>query len=284
MRILRFSVLALTFSFPLHAQTHWEDWKPTPNFPGIKIRVSCGEYINGETDWSFQFMNTYQKEVTIKFQVEDHTSDGHPPKYGTPEQFSLRPGEKSGVNTAYVRGTCESHNKLYIGVLSIEDEKPPAQKGATPKGATQKVLSRPKSGASSQSEASGQTATSTAGEAKLPGQNAAQNDGDIIGTSWRCDTTFLNIGENAHTHYVITFNPNKTVTQSEWDHFGDAMSGEWIQNGTSVRWSFHPNSDYWVDMRISDRQMSGRMITTDEQERRGGWDERNPTKVICERQ
>lgn len=118
----------------------WSDWKSAPNFPGIKIRVLCGTYVQstGNAQWSFQFQNTYSKKVYLVYQEETGESTGAPPTFSTPGGRNLGPGEKSDVYTDYLRGSCESRKQIFIRIVSVSDDQgnqTQARKGASRSGA-----------------------------------------------------------------------------------------------------------------------------------------------------
>jgi hypothetical protein len=265
-------LIALVVFFALQAigqdNSDWSDWKPTPNFPGIKIRVLCETNpTTGNGQWSYQFLNTYSHKVYLVYQDEAVNSTGNPPTFSPIGGHYQNSGEKSDVYTDYLHGSCDTRKTLYIRVVSIKDDQGNQMqpKAGSSRSSAFGGRGTVKSAASSSSQSGpsggAQSGAAIANGGASPGQNAAETAVSLTGTTWRCTTTVS--PNDGHAHYLITFNPDKTVKQSEWDLYGDAMAGEWIQNGTAVKWTTHPGSNYWMDMQISGNRMSGREASSE---------------------
>jgi hypothetical protein len=45
----------------------------------------------------------------------------NPPKFGDPSLLPMDPGQVSDIYTVYLGGSCDAHKRIYIRVVSIED-------------------------------------------------------------------------------------------------------------------------------------------------------------------
>jgi hypothetical protein len=127
----------------------WGEWQSAPGFPGIKIRVICQAFHaeTGESEWNFQFQNTYPKRVHLVYEQEAVDSTGNPPSFVINDGHDLKPKEQSPVFADNLKGSCEARKLIYIGVVSIDNQpKPtPASTSKPPSASNKKQLASAKS-------------------------------------------------------------------------------------------------------------------------------------------
>jgi hypothetical protein len=245
------------FGYPLCAQANsdWSEWRSAPNFPGIKIRVLCGTYLEstGNAQWAFQFINAYPKKVYLLYQEESGDSTGTPPKFSSPSGHYLNPGQKSDVYTNYLKGSCEARTRLYIRVISIKDEQgvPIPVKEGMPRSGSFESPGRANSGSQGTAGSTGSNpptlVAASAGQRVPSVTTTSQNglNGDVSGTTWTCQVDrYSHIGGEAaplshqEFRFLITFSPNGSVSAQGIPATEDAPNvSRWKQNGTTVKWS-----------------------------------------------
>ena len=267
----------------------WSDWKSAPNFPGIKIRVLCGTYLQstGNAQWSFQFQNTYSKKVYLVYQEETGDSTGAPPTFSTPGGRNLGPGEKSDVYTDYLRGTCESRKQIFIRIVSISDEQgnqTQAQAGSSRSGAfktpPQSSSAAGTLSAGSQQGGSGRSASNAAARSDAtqsrgvltPAPAQAERErirfDDITGQPWVCTAEQLSsaYGDGGIDSVKITFQPGGAMIQGEYSerHLHWVFQGNrWNMEGSTVSWDPQTGFRFAGTVNADNTQITGRWRTYD---------------------
>gem|GEM_PF-6003421 len=214
----------------------WGSWQSAPNFPGIKIRVACGTYdpSGGNSQWSFQFQNTYPKKVYLVYQEEAGDSTGHPPTFDSPGGRNLESGEKSDMYTDYLSGTCAARKQIFIKVNSISDDegnqteaKPGASQTSALAGASP---DEPKPGKDASGNSGGPKNATPGGNTRALGSVRTSAGGGLAGTLWACTRTYRAGGES---HYLQTFIANGPVKSGGSI---DSLGGDliWEQSGTQL--------------------------------------------------
>jgi hypothetical protein len=217
----------------------WSDWKATPNFPGIKVRVICHDVPGtGDSEWGFQFVNTYQKWVQVHFQEESGDSTGLPPKFSVPSEQDLSSGQQSPIYTDYVKRSCDARKKLYIRVRSVKDDQGNQTQPKAGSGSMAMGVPRPGRSVSSSVASSDSTELKTLGsqaksqEETPPSRKRDQGQADTSGIS---SSTVLGVWD-----CVYPDDPNPEHNFSLWADgvaYGFLEKTTWYLDGNSLKWS-----------------------------------------------
>ena len=271
-RFMLLALLLVAFSATLWSQDNndWTDWKSAPNFPGIKIRVVCYDSpeSDGQSQWRFQFMNTYQQRVALTYQEEATGSRSNPPKFGAPSLGSLDPSQTSEIYTVYLGGSCHAHGRIYIRVVSIKDDRGARMQPKTGASRSAAFGTTAQSGAMTGRSGHSETAAA-AGTHKNVVPAARSTTSDLGGTSWDCDMSwyvtinFPNGGQrtdNSRTRQLLTFKQGgqialdpilaggKAHSELDWNDNNRVITNrqedQWQQSGSSVQFVLHNFSPY----------------------------------------
>jgi len=105
-----------------HAQD-WGDWKSTPNYPFIQVRVRC-DYdspgVNGASAWSYQLRNIYTFAVHVTYREEEYVSSKGANSMTLAGLITLQPGEILKDHDAQLMGTCESLEGMHVMVTRVK--------------------------------------------------------------------------------------------------------------------------------------------------------------------
>jgi hypothetical protein len=99
----------------------WGPWTAQPGFPLLKARAKCDFYVPSDhtSSWSFQFMNDYPYAVDYLFKEEGTDAFLRPNIMGATSQSSLAVGERSGVLSSTLRGSCKELGGLKTQALCV---------------------------------------------------------------------------------------------------------------------------------------------------------------------
>jgi hypothetical protein len=242
-RSLVIAVCSVSFCLAATApDSEWSDWKPTPNFPGIQIRVICKIYLaaGDVSNWEYQFLNNYRTRVQITYREEKRESTPQKLIPSTPGTFFLHVGEKSDVYDNYVIGSC--NRKLYISVDSVEVDGGAkiaprfAGKGFSIRAAG--LAATEKTTASHAKAAGGSSSNATERPTRSAAAESDSTERVFVGSAWVCHINYIDFSNNQPVRSLsedmsVTFTQEGIALKndSQWGFFGHAR---WRRNDSSV--------------------------------------------------